>query len=891
MRFAFRVVSVPLALAVVVAVAWGMRAPRVSASLYDLIGAEAKRIPSFLRDASASEVAIIVSSADADQAHAAAKRLAAEFPVSTDLPSGALDFIRENRGGLVTRETAELLRTHEGRAKIAKRAIRRLYSSPLPPVLGYGDDPFGLTDAWLLSFASARTQKTAEGWPSLTTNGVTQILLRHRLVREAMADIDRTIVAVETLEGFCSRFEGATGMSPQRVCVRLAGAPVHAAISARRCKGEIGWLTWFSLVFIAALALFVFRSLRWLPLFAASLAVSALAGGIALVAAFREIHLMTIVFGTTVMGLVIDYSFHWLLSCEDEKPTVVRNLAVSFLTTEISLVPLMLSSVPVLRQSAVFLGTGLAAALAFVLSAYPRGASCDDGQQAYDNKGLLSRCSSRRALVVVRLLFFLIALVGVFFAELRTDMTALYRPPAKLLKAEKARALFGTFDFSRLPSLDERRAIAANVRLLYAEHGAALAQTLGERELLLPPEPRTELLAPQKLMTAVLSDWTREAVRRLVVALSLMFGVLILFYRRRAFRIFMPSAFALFAVAGLLGLARIPINLFHLLAGFLLAGMSIDYTVFLHGGGRGVLRPALCSLLTSMAGFGALAFVSFPVIQSFGIVLGVGLPVAFVTALSIRGRDGATARRRVHTEHGASLLGMETLFVFYRVFGLRVLHLLSACVGLCVWLFSPAVRRASPSLKKVVNFTRSLADKLVVLAEGRNLPRVETDGSSDADAFVKDVQDGKGVFILSSHVGTVEVLMALGECDRTFHAWMDVERTGVFNRFYLRHAKRRRVVIHPISSFGMGTVFEAGDWIDSGDCLVMAGDRGEGAFRFAAAFGHPVYFVACLAERGCRYRAVIRRLPGERRKMKAAYEAILSDLVGTHADQHFAWAT
>ena len=141
---------------------------------------------------------------------------------------------------------------------------------------------------------------------------------------------------------------------------------------------------------------------------------------------------------------------------------------------------------------------------------------------------------------------------------------------------------------------------------------------------------------------------------------------------------------------------------------------------------------------------------------------------------------------------------------------------------------------------------------------------------------------------MSSHVGTIEVLAALGECEATFHAWMEFERTGVFNRFYLRHARRQKVVIHPISEFGMQTVFEAGDLIDSGDCLLMAGDRGDGAFRFAAAFDHPVYFVACVAE-GNGYRAVIRRLPSKAKEIRTCYFEILEELKRNYQDQWFEW--
>ena len=243
---------------------------------------------------------------------------------------------------------------------------------------------------------------------------------------------------------------------------------------------------------------------------------------------------------------------------------------------------------------------------------------------------------------------------------------------------------------------------------------------------------------------------------------------------------------------------------------------------------------------------------------------------------------------KARTELAATPLGMETLWLFYRLFGLRVLHLFASGVGLCAWAFSASVRRAT-SRRRLVNFTRSLADKLVVMANGRDLPRVEVEATADAAAFLDDVKEGCGVFVLSSHCGTIEVLAALADCARTFHAWMDFDRTGVFNRFYLRHANREKVVIHPISEIGLETAFLAGEALDRGDCLVMAGDRGRGAFRFARAMGHPVYFVACVWECG-RYVAHVRRLPSDGVKaMTSAYDAARAALVAEHPDQLFEW--
>ena len=67
-------------------------------------------------------------------------------------------------------------------------------------------------------------------------------------------------------------------------------------------------------------------------------------------------------------------------------------------------------------------------------------------------------------------------------------------------------------------------------------------------------------------------------------------------------------------------------------------------------------------------------------------------------------------------------------------------------------------------------------------------------------------------------------------------------------------------------------------------------DLSQGAFRFARALAHPVYFVACVCVGPCRYRAVIRRLTAESADLMAEeYARALFEVASAYPDQWFKW--
>jgi predicted exporter len=86
---------------------------------------------------------------------------------------------------------------------------------------------------------------------------------------------------------------------------------------------------------------------------------------------------------------------------------------------------------------------------------------------------------------------------------------------------------------------------------------------------------------------------------------------------------------------GALGFSGLPLNLFALLALALILGMGIDYGIFIQESRRhraSALVAINLGAATNMIAFGMLAFSTTPALKAFGLVLGAGLGVAWLTA-------------------------------------------------------------------------------------------------------------------------------------------------------------------------------------------------------------------------------------------------------------------
>ena len=162
----------------------------VRTSLYDLVGGEGAEKAKKLAGDSGNSLVVIAVSTNAAASYAAAKGFVDSIPkeyLAGDTGEAGAD-ISASLEGRVTAEDAELMKTPEGRAKIAKRAVRRYIASPMPPLFPPEEDPFLLKERFAVSLGTG-------------TNAIIPVALAPAVA----GDIDRLISVFRDLRERASR--------------------------------------------------------------------------------------------------------------------------------------------------------------------------------------------------------------------------------------------------------------------------------------------------------------------------------------------------------------------------------------------------------------------------------------------------------------------------------------------------------------------------------------------------------------------------------------------------------------------------------------------------------------------------------------------------------------
>ncbi len=318
--------------------------------------------------------------------------------------------------------------------------------------------------------------------------------------------------------------------------IEKSGVPFHSYESSRNAQSEVAWISGVSIVLILLLLLWAFRTP--VPIVCTLVAIgvaicAALSGTWAL---FGSIHVFTFVFGTSVIGVSIDYAIHFFTDWKhgtsknglDIRRHIFKGLLLGFMTTELSYIALTFADFPLLRQMAVFSIVGLASSFATILLLFPnlplpqgdaRAKSMAPTRIPAFILDIYDRFAPRT--VVVAGIVLLLALVpGVLKLNIHTDMRALYAMSENLKRSEALNARLNNLGISANYFIVEG---SSEQELLQNEE--ALVRRLDSASSLEQPVLGGYLATSAYIPSLKVQDETFEGIRRLYA--SPVFGELL----------------------------------------------------------------------------------------------------------------------------------------------------------------------------------------------------------------------------------------------------------------------------------------------------------------------------------------------------------------------------
>jgi predicted exporter len=380
-----------LALAIVVATVWQFAtAARIETDLLALLPKTernplAEEAAARLGRLSGERVVFLIGAPGREDARAAAATFATSLAgdpllraVSGRIPAQGVDHLLELYAPFRTGLLSEAARAWLAAPDLLAAHLDARLANPFASrgVLPLAEDPFGFFDDWLAGLPLRELHLDLDdGWLTLREGNTWWLLVTAELAGSAFDP------AIQT--GVLSRLTGAEDalrMKRPEATVLRAGALFHAHAARSSAEAEVRLIGLGSLGGIVLLLLFTYRSARPLLLGLLSVGTGLCTGALATRLAFGQVHLMTLVFGASLIGEAIDYAIQYcsarLRAGSGWNPrrgltAVLPALRAALATSVVGYAALGLTPFPALRQIAVFALTGLVAAWLVVVLVMP----------------------------------------------------------------------------------------------------------------------------------------------------------------------------------------------------------------------------------------------------------------------------------------------------------------------------------------------------------------------------------------------------------------------------------------------------------------------------------------------------------------------------------------
>ena len=253
-------------------------------------------------------------------------------------------------------------------------------------------------------------------------------------------------------------------------------------------------------------------------------------------------------------------------------------------------------------------------------------------------------------------------------------------------------------------------------------------------------------------------------------------------------------------------------------------------------------------------------------------------------------------------EQSAGKKRLQLTWFLYKIFGEKILYIISFLVAFFTFLFAPKIRGYSkkylniiqnqtgirPNLmnqfKHIHAYADSLADKILVYSGNFRKDNIIFEDNDTRKQLLEDIKKGNGIFFICNHIGNIEVLRSFFtdsklKPDFNINIFMSNKQSQIFNQFLQKIKYDFPFNIFYVEDIGLNTGIELKENLNKGDIVFIAGDRlaqdndkkhleaelfshsihlPEGTFKLAKLMDVPTYLISAIKIRD-KYKIILER--------------------------------
>lgn len=260
-------------------------------------------------------------------------------------------------------------------AALSQQALASLHQPGASSrISSWTGDPLGLWQEWWSTRAAESPARPRDDLLWLHADGLHWATLIYDIPRSAFNLTGDPVYATALDQAWQTARSRTSDLQWLR-----AGIPLHAEAGASQANREINIIGLGSLAGVILLTWIAFRSLRAIVLVGTSLVIACAVALSATAWVFGQVHLITLIFGASLVGVAEDYGIHYFATRQGHptaKPlpllvSLLPALLVALATSVFAYLALGVAAFPGLRQMAFFSAVGLIAAMITVVVWFP----------------------------------------------------------------------------------------------------------------------------------------------------------------------------------------------------------------------------------------------------------------------------------------------------------------------------------------------------------------------------------------------------------------------------------------------------------------------------------------------------------------------------------------